>query len=257
MSVKAPVTPAWMPASGSLSYKIGKGYGRFLDVLFPRRCPLCDEVVPWEEGRVCQACRPKIQYVGEHYCMKCGKPLESQEVEFCPDCRKRTHAYDRGRAVFLYPAVARSVYRFKYSGRREYADFYAEEIEKQLEETIRHWNPDALVPVPIHWRRKAVRGYNQAEELANRLGRRMGIPVLPKWVKRCRNTFPQKLLNVRERQNNLKKAFIIRQDDVKLDTIILIDDIYTTGSTADALASLAKAAGVNNVYVISLAIGRG
>ena len=69
-----------------------------------------------------------------------------------------------------------------------------------------------------------------------------GIPKRKNLIRRCRNTVPQKLLNLRQRQNNLKKAFNICQDDVKLDTIILIDDIYTTGSTVDAMASLLKAA---------------
>ena len=76
-------------------------------------------------------------------------------------------------------------------------------------------------------------------------------------MRRCRNTVPQKLLSLRQRQNNLKRAFIISQDDVKLDTIILIDDIYTTGSTVDAMAAVLKSAGVKKVFVISLAIGRG
>ena len=85
----------------------------------------------------------------------------------------------------------------------------------------------------------------------------MEIPVRKNLVRRCRNTVPQKLLSLRQRQNNLKRAFIISQDDVKLDTIILIDDIYTTGSTVDAMAAVFKSAGVKKVFVISLAIGRG
>ena len=233
MSVRVPVIPVWMTESGNLLCKLQQ---RGKDLLFPRRCPVCDEVVPWKEGLICSGCRPKIRYVGEHYCMKCGKPLEKQETEFCGDC---------------------SIYRFKYGGRREYAGFYAAEIRRQLGESIRYWQPDALIPVPIHWKRRAVRGYNQAEELAKKLSQITGIPMRKNLIRRCRNTVPQKLLNLRQRQNNLKKAFNICQDDVKLDTIILIDDIYTTGSTVDAMASLLKAAGVEKVYVISLAIGRG
>lgn len=254
MSVRVPVIPVWMTESGNLLCKLLQ---RGKDLLFPRRCPVCDEVVPWKEGLICSGCRPKIRYVGEHYCMKCGKPLEKQETEFCGDCSARSHVFDRGRSVFLYPSVAGSIYRFKYGGRREYAGFYAAEIRRQLGESIRYWQPDALVPVPIHWKRRAVRGYNQAEELAKKLSQITRIPMRKNLIRRCRNTVPQKLLNLRQRQNNLKKAFNICQDDVKLDTIILIDDIYTTGSTVDAMASLLKAAGVEKVYVISLAIGRG
>lgn len=189
--------------------------------------------------------------------MKCGKPLEKQETEFCQDCTVRSHAFDRGRSVFLYPSIAGSIYRFKYGGRREYAGFYAQEIRRQLGDAVHNWQPDALIPVPIHWKRRGARGYNQAEDLAVELGRLMEIPVRKNLVRRCRNTIPQKLLSLRQRQNNLKRAFIISQDDVKLDTIILIDDIYTTGSTVDAMAAVLKSAGVKKVFVISLAIGRG
>lgn len=254
MSVKAPVIPVWTIESGNLLCKL---YQRVKDLLFPRRCPVCDEVVPWKEGLICRECIPRIRYVGGRYCMKCGKPLEKQETEFCQDCTVRSHAFDRGRAVFLYPSIAGSIYRFKYGGRREYAGFYAQEIQRQLGDAVHNWQPDALIPVPIHWKRRRARGYNQAEDLAVDLGRAMKIPVRKNLVRRCRNTVPQKLLSLRQRQNNLKKAFIISKDDVKLDTIILIDDIYTTGSTVDAMAALFKSAGVKKVFVISLAIGRG
>lgn len=254
MSVKAPVTPAWMTESGNLLCKL---YQKVKELLFPRRCPVCDEVVPWKEGLICRECIPRIRYVVGHYCMKCGKPLEKQETEFCQDCTVRSHVFDRGRSVFLYPSIAGSIYRFKYGGRREYAGFYAQEIRRQLGDAVHNWQPDALIPVPIHWRRRGSRGYNQAEDLAVELGRLMEIPVRKNLVRRCRNTVPQKLLSLRQRQNNLKRAFIISQDDVKLDTIILIDDIYTTGSTADAMAAVFKSAGVKKVFVISLAIGRG
>ncbi len=186
--------------------------------------------------------------------MKCGKPVREQE-QFCEDCCRRDHDFDQGRAVFEYKSISKSIYRFKYGGRQEYADYYAEEMVKEFGELIHFWHPDAIVPVPIHWKRRAGRGYNQAELLADGVGKRCNIPVYKKLVRRAVNTKPQKLLNVHERQNNLEKAFIISQNDVKLDTILLLDDIYTTGSTADAIARLLKQHGVHKVFVLSLAIG--
>ena len=225
-----------------------------LNLLFPRRCPICDGIVAGQGRLICPACETQVAFASESHCMKCGKPVGERE-QFCKDCSQRSHDFDKGRAVFEYAGVAKSIYRFKYGGRREYADYYAEQIVKELGDLIRYWQPDAIIPVPIHWARRAARGYNQAELLAKGVGKRCNIPVYSKLVRRIKNTKPQKLLNVRERQNNLEKAFIISQNDVKLDTILLLDDIYTTGSTADAIASLLKQHGVRRVFVLSLAIG--
>lgn len=122
---------------------------------------------------------------------------------------------------------------------------------------ILSWRPDALVPVPLHPERERKRGYNQAALLAQALGKRLNIPVLSDWLVRVKNTKPQKELEGTARQNNLKKAFKIVQDDVKLNTIVIIDDIYTTGSTIDAAALECRAAGVRRVFFITLAIGKG
>jgi ComF family protein len=104
---------------------------------------------------------------------------------------------------------------------------------------------------------KKDRGYNQAEVFAEAVGSALDIPVLSDWISRCRKTVPQKELGQAERQNNLKKAFKIIRNDVKLNTIVIIDDIYTTGSTIDAVAECARAAGVQKVYFVALAIGKG
>lgn len=93
--------------------------------------------------------------------------------------------------------------------------------------------------------------------MAEALGRRTGIPVYPKMLVRVRNTKPQKTLNPEERQNNLKKAFNMGQNDVKLKVIIIIDDIYTTGTTIDEAAKVLKEAGAEKVYFVTLACGAG
>ena len=115
--------------------------------------------------------------------------------------------------------------------------------------------------MPIHRSRLRKRGYNQAELLAKALGRYTGLPVYAKLVKRVKNTAPLKLLNPQERQNNLKKAFHIVGNDVKLmeklSSVVLVDDIYTTGSTVDEMASVLLETGVEKVYFVTLACGRG
>ena len=101
------------------------------------------------------------------------------------------------------------------------------------------------------------RGYNQAELLALEIGKQLGIRVENNWLIRTKNTVPQKLLNGQERQNNLKKAFKAGQNDVKLNAIVIIDDIYTTGSTIDAMAAVCRQQGVSRIYFAALSIGNG
>ncbi len=228
-----------------------------LQLLFPTRCPVCDRIVKPFGEKICLECLPKLRAVTPPWCMKCGKKIQGDE-ELCTDCKNRNHTFDRARTLYEYGTAAPSIYRLKYKGRQEYTDFFGEEMGKYLGEFIRRVSPDVLVPVPLHRKRQKRRGYNQAACLARALGKSLNLPVDEKLVKRVRNTAPMKRLNPTERQNNLKKAFIIGRNDVKLyDRVILVDDIYTTGTTLDEIAALLKAGGVSEVYCVTLACGAG
>lgn len=228
-----------------------------VQLVYPLRCPVCDQIVTPYGEKICLECMKKLQYIEPPYCLKCGKKLEDEEQEFCRDCAKKTHFFLRGRALYGYDSVAKSIYRLKYGNRREYASFYGEDVARYLGEFIRRIQPDGLIPIPLHAARKRKRGYNQAKLLADAISYYTGVPVYDKIVVRIRNTVPLKKLNPVERQNNLKKAFIIRGNDVKLKTVILIDDIFTTGSTIDEVAKVLLEAGVERIYFITLACGNG
>ncbi len=218
---------------------------------------MCDDLIPVGEGLICRQCAAKPQYIVEPRCRRCGKQLMGDGQEFCADCQRRRHVYDYGYALYDYQSMRKSVYRFKYGGRCEYAAFYAQEICRWLSHEILLMDADAIIPVPIHPSRLRCRGYNQAELVAAELSRLTGIPMYDKLVQRSRKTVPQKELTIQERQNNLKKAFNISTNVVKLNKTILIDDIYTTGSTLDAVALELKRHGVKSVYFIALCIGEG
>ncbi|MDD2970599.1 MAG: double zinc ribbon domain-containing protein [Lachnospiraceae bacterium] len=228
-----------------------------IELVFPRRCPICDRIV-YPKGRlICGECSGKIRYIQEPRCKKCGKGLKKEEEEYCFDCGHKKHEYDQGIALYEYRSVQDSIFRFKYQGRCEYADFYARDMAEKLGQEVRQWNADAFIPVPIHYTRKNKRGYNQAEIIADALAGYISLPVYKDIVKRCKKTIPQKELDIQARQNNLKKAFKIARDDVKLESIILVDDIYTTGSTIDGIAGELKKAGIDKIYYIALSIGKG
>lgn len=227
-----------------------------IQLLFPLRCPVCDDIVRPFGEKICTGCIKELKYLTPPWCMRCGKKL-LKDKEFCEDCEKKEHVYIRGRALYEYKAVASSIYRFKYGDRQEYAEFFGEEVVRYLGDFIKSVNPQGIIPIPLHKRRRNKRGYNQAELLAKAIGKRVEIPVYDKLLVRVKNTAPLKQQNAKERQNNLKKAFKVTQNDVKLDKVIIIDDIYTTGSTINEAAAVLKKCGVQNIYFVTLACGEG
>ncbi len=228
-----------------------------LGLIFPARCPICKQIHVYQGRGICPKCRRKLKYITEPRCLKCGKQLGEEDREYCKDCSKQEHFFIQGRALCEYESVAGALYQFKYKGKREYGEALGEEMAFFMEDYIRRIQPDALIPIPIYPAKKRKRGYNQAEVLARAIGKSLELPVEADLVRRIRNTRALKSLNFKERLNNLKNAFILDGNSVKLNTIIIVDDIYTTGSTIDAVAKVFLEAGVKNIYFITLAIGEG
>lgn len=235
--------------------KLKKIFDAGAKLLYPPRCPICDNVVPtWEEG-ICKECLKKVRYVVPPFCLKCGKHLEDSEEEYCGDCKERSYHFVAGRALYEYKSVAKAIYRFKYGARREYAKVFGEEMAFYLGQFLSERKVEALLPVPMYRKKEKRRGYNQSTLLARVLGEYTKIPVYEDFIMRIRNTKPLKLLNPEERLNNLKKAFILKENGVKLKVVVIIDDIYTTGSTVDEMAKVLLNGGVQQVYFLTLAIG--
>ena len=149
------------------------------------------------------------------------------------------------------------MYRFKYGNRRTYAAFFADEAEKQCGDWIKRIGVEAVVPVPMYRKKERQRGYNQAAIFARELAVAFGLACEPGAVKRIIDTKPQKELGDAERENNLKNAFQAEEFIVKYKYILLVDDIYTTGSTAEAVARQLLAVGVEKVFFLSVCIGNG
>lgn len=227
-----------------------------LDLLFPRRCPFCGKI---SDG-ACRECAEKLPYVRQPMCFRCGRPLENEEDEYCLACRTRKMAYTQGRALYLYKdAVRESLHAVKYQNKREYLDFFASDMALRLGPAIRRWNPQVIIPVPMHKRAQRKRGYNQAELLAKRLGERMQLPVCADGLRKIRQTANQKELDYRERRRNLKNAFAVNSryltdGAAPWQSVLLVDDVYTTGSTVQEAAGTLAGAGVEKIYFAALCI---
>ncbi len=226
--------------------------------LFPPRCIVCGGVMEAEDGQLHGKCGEKLYPVMEPVCMHCGRPLLSDTDEFCYDCsRQRRVSFSQGKALYLYAGdIKKTMYRFKYANKREYGRFFAAKSFEQYGGWIRAAGIEVIVPVPMYRKKERRRGYNQAYVFAKELSLLCGLPVR-KLVKRVKDTRPQKELGGAERKNNLKNAFQTGENIVEYKRVLLVDDIYTTGSTADAVADTLLAAGAEEVYFLSICIGKG
>ena len=235
--------------------KLRKTAGFLLDMIYPKKCPLCHEVLKDRNKLLCGKCAGKIRPFSGSLCMKCGKPVKMEE-EYCVVCREGGHYFTEGRSIFPYGEIWRqSLIRFKYYGCREYGDFYAKAMSVYGRRYLERWKPQLIVPVPLHPAKKRMRGFNQAAYLAERISRYTGIPADMGLVQKNIKTKSQKKLNALQRRKNLEKAFCVT-GDVRGKDILVIDDVYTTGSTIDAMASCLKKKGAENVYFLTVCIGR-
>lgn len=249
----------------------------FLELLYPRRCPFCHEIVSRQGTLICPDCEEIVkQYylIGQVACARCGKSIPDPVQEYCEDCRRHQKSFSAGISVFRYgrrnvpkpkgrkPGYERnyfgeSMLKFKYYNAREYGDYYIDTMMKEYGDIIRNWRPEVIIPVPVHPSRLKQRGYNQAEVLARKLSDRTGIPVRTDLLVRRIRTAPQKKLSDAERLKNLRQAFQVRKPIPKGSRrILLIDDIYTTGSTMEACTRCLLEQGAEKVFVASICSGQ-
>lgn len=222
---------------------IKEAFSKLLYAVFPRRCELCGEVVALDET-LCEECRSAERIEGE-LCNKCGKPKAQ-----C-DCNKKTKTpeYKRIIAPYYYEnSIASGVNRFKDYGFPELSRRMGYEMFLQINEQYSDIDFDIITYVPITERKERKRGYNQSELLANEISGYMNIPV-KKLVSKIRTTPQQKRIGARQRRVNLRGSFDICENaNVINKTILLIDDIKTTGSTINECAYVVNAYGAKAVY---------
>lgn len=228
--------------------RVATGAARFAadarDVLFPPHCPGCGAGLdPVADGALCPACRRDLPSPGEPLCPGCGIAAAANVASFCSSCRER-FAMDAVVFAAPYAGTAKElVHRFKYrtdlAAGRVLSRLLATRIDTALPGGI-----DLLVPVPLHRWRLVGRGFNQAALLARGIARQLGLPVAVAALGRARNTRTLAGLHPDERSRELRGAFTVRRPgQVAGRRILLVDDVLTTGATADSCCSALKDAG--------------
>lgn len=167
-------------------------------------------------------------------------------------------SYRQGKALFAYKgSIKQTMYRFKYSNRREYAAYFAQTAVEKYSDWILRCGIDVIIPVPMHRKKMRQRGYNQAECFARALSEKTGIRMAKGLVRRVKNTSPLKTMGYVERRNCLEGAFQVADSIVQYDQILIVDDIYTTGSTAESIGHEIAKKCPGRVYVLCICIGQG
>lgn len=234
--------------------KVWKFFNALRLALFPSdiTCDLCgDELTADTRYNLCAECASKLPAVGEHICLVCGVPL-SDESDFCIRCKNYDCEFSMNRSPLVYEGETQTLILALKFGKKKYI---AKTLGAMMADEFirRRMSADIAVFVPMtEWEEKQ-RGFNQSELLAREVADRLGLPLLPALVK-TKDTSAQKQLTLKEREENLKGAFACVFKEVKYRSILLIDDVFTTGATANACAHVLSEAGAKDVFVLTAAV---
>ncbi len=220
------------------------------NLLFPEKikCIFCGKDIPnFDEAPYCNECEKDLPFNNSTRCKICDVEV-LKECETCEACKHNHKSFDRARAVFKYEGkVRRNVIKFKSDNARYLAEPMAKLMANSIPEDMKDF--DFIVAVPMSDKAKKKRGYNQALLLANEIGKILNKPVREDILFKVKDSAPQKELNFKDRQENLKGTFKVEsRKDIKNKNILLVDDVMTTSATANTCSDLLKRH-CNKVYV--------
>jgi ComF family protein len=236
---------------------LAEALARLSDLLYPRRCAVCDaDLDPRAVDPLCSGHRREIVLTEGPFCDRCGKRMFAPAGDglLCADCRETRRYFDRGFSATVYNDVMRAlVHRFKYDMREYLAVSFARWMGEFMRSQVDVATLDAIVPVPLHWRRFHYRGFNQAVALARPLARQFSLPLISRVLRRTRHTVPQVQLQPEEREKNIRGAFHVRRPTrIEGLRLLLVDDVFTTGATLNECARVLKDAGAAAVTAFTL-----
>jgi len=236
-----------------------------LNLIFPINCRICKKPIRESEGySICKECMKKIELIEGPLCTTCGKPLIHSDYfinhddSLCLDCKKYNRYFDFARSIGVFNHVLRtSIHLLKYYREKKLVKPLGRLlIEFICKNKLLFQKIDFIIPVPLHKEKIKERGFNQSLLLALEIGNYFNIPVKPDCLIKGKITASQVRLSKTERRFNLKKAFLVKaSESLKKKNILLIDDVFTTGSTVSECSKELKNAQVNNIYVLTLARG--
>lgn len=239
-----------------------------LDLVYPKTCFGCKKRLPPSvEGYICSECLQKIDRPKPPFCVKCGKSIDILDIDLpstcaqvagsCAECTGYNYHFTRGYTSCLYEGLVKDcIHNFKYNSHTYLGKTLAFLMINFAFEHINLSKIDAIVPVPLYWKKRRDRGFNQSEILGKILGKKTGIPFIRNGLSRAMAIRPQIELPRRERINNVKGAFkVIEPGKFSGKHLLLIDDVFTTGATLNECSKILLDSGAKDVWVFTLARG--
>ncbi len=228
----------------------------FFQFVLPRQCHCCERFLDAGQEGICSDCLSEIQWIAPPFCSVCGTPFVSREIRNhpCGSCLTQRTYFTMARALAAYQGTFQeTIHQWKYEGKAALTPSLGQWMTEGF---YRYWEPklfDLLIPVPLHKKRLRERGFNQALLLVKELSHRTGIPYRKGILRKIRPTTPQVHLNGVEREKEVKGSFQLAGNG-KLGgkTILLVDDVYTTGATVNECSKVLLAGGAERVDVLTL-----
>lgn len=238
--------------------------GKLVDIIYPPQCPICREFLQENDLNrgdrgisFCRACYGDFRRIASPLCPICGSPFASEvkEDHLCEDCLRKRPPYEIARAPYIYNgAVLTAIHRFKYGSKSLLADPLGLLLTQYAENWVRKQDSVLIMPVPLHPRRLRERGFNQSLLLARPVAKKLHAELDFLSLRRVRYTSPQTGLRKEERRKNVRGAFGVETPEaVEGRTVLLIDDVATTGNTLSECASVLKRSGCDKVICLVLA----
>jgi ComF family protein len=243
-----------MAFAASLPARLRRFGRAVVDGILPPRCLACGAIVG-EPDALCAGCWASINFFAPPWCAVCGLPFPYPvgDGAVCADCARERRSWDRARAVLRYDKNSRRlVLMLKHGDQTHLADAFGRWMRRAGAEVLD--GADVIVPVPLHWTRLFARRYNQAGLLAHAIHAAGGPPVAPDWLVRRRRTPSQSRMGAAARARNVGGAFALRPGtSVAGKRVVVVDDVLTSGATAEECARVLRRAGAGFVGVLTLA----
>jgi len=230
---------------------------RLLQFFLPPQCHCCEKFLEERQKGLCPDCLSRIRWIEAPFCSVCGTPFVSEEINNhpCGACLTKRKYFTMARALGRYEgSLQETIHRWKYEGKITLTSILGEWMAEGLN---RYWGShsfDLLIPVPLHRERLQERGFNQALLLVKELNRWTGIPYRKRLLQKKRPTLPQVHLSGKEREKGVRGSFhLLGRKALEGKSILLVDDVYTTGATVNECSKVLLAGGAARVDVLTLA----